>query len=425
MGRISIIDRPITDMATPWEFYTGTRVETFIKDELKKRVGYMNMIGSYLYAFTDYDHYTRYIDDKLSNPPLFMVDMNYTSDDIWDSLVIETSSSSEATDENNVHLKYYFITTDKDSGEQLYVENRECQLSITVSTDGSTFYEVYTSTVKSMAKDSSVYSNVVLPDFQYDDFTTYTYHVKLHYNNIESNMLTFVRHMNPKPLLKPTKDSYTYPQTDDYLISYNICDYGDNLDRYLQLDFTDMRGITVSKGYKLSSKSYVTNPFSQRIIHDEIDLNFNDNKIIVGASLYKDGDHIRSIIHYYHYGYYIKSCIQTYPVYKQIPYIINGQNTYITDIVMYNYTNAEDYYINIDVFDDDSLTNKIYSDKIVNPVQNTWYQIYLNINTNMTERSKHIWIQLSLSGGHNSISGDDYVADPLILETYLVNPLTE
>ena len=45
MGRISIIDRPITDMATPWEFYTGTRVETFIKDELKKRVGYMNMIG--------------------------------------------------------------------------------------------------------------------------------------------------------------------------------------------------------------------------------------------------------------------------------------------------------------------------------------------------------------------------------------------
>lgn len=413
-----IIDRPITDIATPWEFYTGTRVETFIKDELKKRVGYVNMIGSYLYAFTDYDHYTRYIDDKLANPPLFMVDMNYTSDVSEDSLVIETSSSSEATDENNVQLKYYFIMTDTDSGEQLYVENRDCQLSITASTDGSTFYEVYTSTVKSMAKDSSVYSNVVLPDFQYDYVTTYTYHVKLYYNTIESNMLTFVRHMNP-PRLKPTKYSYKYPQMQNYIISYNIRNYGDNKDRHLHLDFTDLRGITVSKIYDLDSKSYVRDPFLMYIMLDEIDTSFADNIINVSACLYKESNLIECIMHSYHYGDNINSFIQTYPVGKQIPYIINGKNTYLTDIVTYYSNYVEDYSINIDVFDDDALRNKIYSDNIVKPASNEWYQIFLNINTNITERSKHIWIRLSLSVGNN-IHGN-----PIVMETYLVNPLTE
>ena len=433
MGRDRrVIDKEISSIEMPWEFYAGTRVENFIKKELKKRVGWLHVEGeagkqgSFLYGFYDHDHYLAWLNDKVYGNPIFKIDMGYLSDFNFSyELVLETISDTEITytygERHDAQFKCYIIATDNNTGNTYYLDNRDCQFIVTVTADNSTYFEVYNDVKKSTPHDTSTYITVSLDNLmESEDPVTFKYNVRFKWKGFTSNILTFVCHVNPRMLLKPSRESYTYTPTPGlYLESYHI---GDGTNRRLDVLLTDGQS-TLTRTFNLrDSSSYVEEPFT----NNDTDTNFSawdDNFVTANAQLYVNNERVRSIYHNYHYGYRIKSCVQNW--YKSTPYIINGQNTYFTDIVMYYYKSATSAKIHIDVFDDYDKTHNIYSDIIDGAVMNTWYQVYLNINDNMTENSKTIWVQFSLSGGYNPIGNYDEVADPLVIQTTLMKPLSE
>jgi hypothetical protein len=436
MGRDRrVIDKEINSIEMPWEFYAGIRVENFIKRELKKRVGWLHVEGeagkqgSFLYGFYDHDHYLAWLNDKVYGNPIFKIDLAYLDDFNFSyELVLETISDTDVTYtygyRPDVQFKCYLIATDNNTGNQYYMDNRDCKFIVTRSSDNSTYYEVYNEVKKTTPHDASTYVTVRFPDIESEDTVTYTYHARIEWRGISSNILTFTYHINPRILLKPSKMSYDFTPTPGlYLISYYVG--GEGLNKKLIVGLSAGDGVNVeSRTYDLGTQAYINEPFTRNDIYTNFPA-WDDNRAYASASLYINDVLERTIYHDYHYGYRINSCVQQYPVTGELPYIINGRSTYLTDVIMYYYQSSSSAKIHIDVFDDSNKTHNIYSDVIDGATQNTWYQVYLNINDNMTENRKQIWIQFSLSGGYNPIDDYDAVADPLVLTTYLVKPLSE
>lgn len=204
----------IPDMNTSWENYSGSSVESFIKDQLRKSCGYIhrtpNKIGDYyyLYGFQSIDEYYDWADGK-DITPLFKVQLPNVENDTFAAELTTNSNTSKLVnlgDGVKVQIRYTSTSTNPNTGVVSDTFN-DGTLHILRSSNGSSFTEVGKKNIQAISHTSSSYYVLDLTEYLADGDNKIRLRVEDNVNGAVTNLVTFQSIINTSLVVTDATDN--------------------------------------------------------------------------------------------------------------------------------------------------------------------------------------------------------------------------
>lgn len=253
----------IPDMNTSWENYSGSSVESFIKDQLRKSCGYIhrspNKIGDYyyLYGFQSIDEYYDWADGKDINP-LFKVQLPNVENDTFAAELTTNSNTSKLVnlgDGVKVQIRYTSTSTNPNTGVVSDTFN-DGTLHILRSSNGSSFTEVGKKTIQAISHTSSSYYVLDLTEYLADGDNKIRLRVEDNVNGAVTNLVTFQSIINTSLVVTDATDN-SKPLT-SLSLQYYI---EGQISKTLHLKVTDASNNTENIQIAIGDSTYLEVPY--------------------------------------------------------------------------------------------------------------------------------------------------------------------
>lgn len=253
----------IPDMNTSWENYSGSSVESFIKDQLRKSCGYIhrtpNKIGDYyyLYGFQSIDEYYDWADGK-DITPLFKVQLPNVENDTFAAELTTNSNTSKLVnlgDGVKVQIRYTSTSTNPNTGVVSDTFN-DGTLHILRSSNGSSFTEVGKKNIQAISHTSSSYYVLDLTEYLADGDNKIRLRVEDNVNGAVTNLVTFQSIINTSLVVTDATDN-SKPLT-SLSLQYYI---EGQISKTLHLKVTDASNNTENIQIAIGDSTYLEVPY--------------------------------------------------------------------------------------------------------------------------------------------------------------------